>query len=117
MSQCQHAIDWKLTLTFCNNKADLAEQLINMLAKEIPEHMLAIEQAQKNNQIDIIADRIHKLIGAGSYCGVPALTDICIAIENDIKTNHASNLAKQLPLFYKAANAVLACYQTKSYQS
>src|SRR3990167_2560288 len=107
MTHSQPAIDWKLTLTLCNGRADLAEQLLNMLAEELPTHKKAIKNAYEKKQFDVMANHVHKLLGASSYCGVPTLQEICLQLEIKLKTNKTTQLTDQLTLLYQAVDAII----------
>ena len=70
----------------------LAEELMGMLIKELPEHKSRIEFAKKEADILQLKQDIHKLHGATSYCGVPMLRARARELENLIDNQQLDKL-------------------------
>jgi len=59
--------------SLAGNNVQLAQELLEMLIKELPAHKQNLEQARDNGNTENLKNYIHKLHGATSYCGVPQL--------------------------------------------
>lgn len=66
-------IDWNLSLKLAHHKPGLAEELLTLFLKELPDDSEKIEQAITQREIGDLKFQIHKLYGASCYTGVPAL--------------------------------------------
>ena len=62
----------------------LANELTNMLINELPEHLLIINDAFKNNDIEQLRQQTHKLHGATRCGGALALRNAAEQLESDI---------------------------------
>ena len=85
-----HTLNWELSLTQVNHKADLALDMLKMLLKSLPETINHIEQALAEQAADTMLYTVHKLHGASLYCGVPNTQKLCNALESSLK--------KQIPI-------------------
>jgi two-component system sensor histidine kinase BarA len=85
-----HTLNWELSLTQVNHKADLALDMLKMLLKSLPETISHIEQALAEQAADKMLYAVHKLHGASLYCGVPNTQKLCNALESSLK--------KQIPI-------------------
>jgi two-component system sensor histidine kinase BarA len=79
-------VNWELCLAQANNKASLAQEMLQMLVNSIPETQENIETALKQQQLPQLLAVIHKLHGACCYSGVPTLQQLCQIIESALKT-------------------------------
>jgi len=87
------AIDPEEGLRLAAGKADLADDLLQMLLQGLPEDHQAIRQALEQEQQDVLLDRVHKLHGASRYCGVPELRECCQQAETLLKKGQDSRSA------------------------
>ncbi|SES25847.1 multi-sensor hybrid histidine kinase [Halopseudomonas bauzanensis] len=87
------AIDPEEGLRLAAGKADLADDLLQMLLQGLPEDHQAIRQAMDQEQQDALLDRVHKLHGASRYCGVPELRECCQEAETLLKKGQDSRSA------------------------
>ena len=62
----------------------LANELTNMLINELPEHLLIINDAFRNNDIERLRQQTHKLHGATRCGGALALRNAAEQLESDI---------------------------------
>jgi two-component system sensor histidine kinase BarA len=67
-------IDTNLGLKLANHKADLAEELLGMLIKELPWYRRKLVNPNHVRKLASTRELLHKLLGATRYCGVPALS-------------------------------------------
>jgi two-component system sensor histidine kinase BarA len=65
--------DRELALQRAGGSQDLAEELFAMLLRDLPDLRQRIESAYTCNNIPALIEVVHKLNGAATYCGVPAL--------------------------------------------
>ncbi|MFW2373740.1 MAG: response regulator [Gammaproteobacteria bacterium] len=78
--------------SLAGGNSQLAEELLGMLIKELPEHKSRIELARHENDISQLKQVTHKLHGATSYCGVPMLRIRARELENLIDTQQVDDL-------------------------
>ena len=83
-------IDREEGLRLAAGKADLADDLLQMLLQGLPEDHQTITQALEQDQQTALLDRIHKLHGASRYCGVPELRAHCQEAETLLKKGQDS---------------------------
>lgn len=80
-------IDWKLALKLANNKRDLAEEMLTLLMKTLPDEFAAIKEAHIEKNYEELLKLVHKLHGAVCYCGVPRLKNAIYNLESILKRN------------------------------
>lgn len=78
-------IDWPLALKRAANKEGLAIEMLEGLAKSLPEAKLQISDAITALDTEQLKTHIHKLNGACCYSGVPNLNKITQQIETSLK--------------------------------
>ena len=74
-------------LLLAAGKADLAQEMLNMLIESLPADRLSIQQAYQQNERTLLIERVHRLHGATRYCGVPQLRAACQQAETLLKQN------------------------------
>lgn len=79
-------IDWKLALKLAGNKPHLAKEMISTLKNTLPDDKLAINQAFKENNLNLLREYVHRLHGACCYCGVVKLKQAANALETQVAT-------------------------------
>lgn len=103
-------IDWELGTQLANNNRALAEELLELLLKQLPHEFSLIQQAYKNDNIPLTLQYLHKLHGAVCYCGVPRLKKAISALEKAYK-EHADT-AEVFAIFEEEVKKLLP-YTTK----
>jgi two-component system sensor histidine kinase BarA len=78
--------DKELSLQLAGGKADLAEQMLGMLLKELPHLCEQANDAAATNDADALFRSVHKINGSTRYCGVPALGQAADQLESLIKS-------------------------------
>lgn len=73
MNATMPVFDRELALQRAGGSQDLAEELFSMLLKDLPDFRKRIETAYSTNNVRLLLEIVHKLNGAATYCGVPAL--------------------------------------------
>ena len=81
--------DEELSLQLAGGKPDLAEQMLGMLIKELPELCEQANAAAAANDSDALFRYVHKITGSTRYCGVPALAEASDELELEIKAESA----------------------------
>ena len=80
-----NAIDWELGIKLANNNRGLAEEMLQLLLKNLKHEFLEIKEAKDSNDYALLLQRLHKLHGAVSYCGVPKLKIAIATFETALK--------------------------------
>nr|WP_328592916.1 response regulator [Pseudomonas saliphila] len=95
-------------LRLAAGKADLAEDMLNMLLAGLPEESRQIEQASRANDQQALLEAVHRLHGATRYCGVPELRDCCYQAETLIK--HGEESLEAIHALLEAAGRLQVSY-------
>lgn len=85
-------IDWELATKLAGNKKELAEEMLCLFIKTLPEDHLAIKQLESAKNYTELLRRVHKLHGALCYCGIPRLKTIIAYLESQLKNNITDGL-------------------------
>src|SRR5574339_1230615 len=91
--------DRELALQRAGGSQDLADELFAMLLRDLPGFRQRIDYAYTSNNIPQLIEVIHKLNGAATYCGVPALKEAAHQSETALKQGQHNTyppLQKQL---------------------
>ena len=70
----------------------LATELFDMLIKELPDHRERIIKAKQTGSISDLKYTVHKLHGATSYCGIPALRQSARQLEDIIDNRESERI-------------------------
>jgi two-component system, NarL family, sensor histidine kinase BarA len=84
------AIDWEMGLKLAGNKPQLAKDILSVLLETLSDDLQDIVKSK--NDPNILLQRVHKLHGAISYCGLPRLKKLLAEFEQALKNEHFSNL-------------------------
>lgn len=76
MSKALAVLDYQSALELVSGNHDLADELLAMLIKLLPDYQQEIEKLQKNNDRLALKIIIHKIHGGLGYLGTPALLEI-----------------------------------------
>ena len=82
-------LDWTLALQRAGGKAELANEMLNMLLLSVPETLNLLNQAISNEDCQQVLSVIHKFHGACCYTGVPKLKALAEVIETSLKNKCA----------------------------
>ena len=83
------SLDWQLALRQAANKPDLARDLLQMLVDFLPEVHTLVESHIASGNILALRDIIHKLHGSASYSGVPRLKQLCLQLEQGLRSENS----------------------------
>jgi two-component system sensor histidine kinase BarA len=78
-------IDWESATRLAGNKRDIAEEILGMLIKNLPQDIAAINESWEEKNYWEMSKHLHKLHGALCYCGLPRLKTVVAQLEMDIK--------------------------------
>lgn len=92
------SIDWNLGIKLAGNQRQLAEDMLNLLLKDLDEVTHRISEQYQSQDYKKMQQEVHKLRGAASYCGVPRLKTILEQLETSLKTHIMDNLPSLLSL-------------------
>lgn len=109
-------IDWQLSLTLANNRADTATELFNMFIDELPQAQQDINDAYTAQNFEKLQQYVHKLHGATCYCGVPRLKEIVKTLEGKLKSPQKNHIDELLFTLNEEIGAVLAAFANKQFQ-
>ena len=76
MSDTLSVLDQNLAIQVVSGNKKLADDLLVMLIKELPEYTQDIQEELQNNNREELRKIIHKMHGGLRYVGAPALMDI-----------------------------------------
>ncbi|AUM11781.1 response regulator [Ketobacter alkanivorans] len=94
------AVDMKLGLKLANNKADLAEEMLEMLFNSLQKDKETIRVLLEDEDYETLQEVVHKLHGATRYTGVPVLQEASLVLEESLKL-------KKLETVHVLSNALL----------
>ena len=89
-------IDWDLSLKLAGNQRALAEDMLNLLTRDLPTDLERIKLHHNQKDDKKLLQEIHKLHGAVSYCGLPRLKYILAQLESELKNHIMVNLPSLL---------------------
>ncbi|MFA5627269.1 MAG: Hpt domain-containing protein [Thiohalomonadaceae bacterium] len=101
-------IDHKLALQQAGGNAELAADLFNMLLQDLSPQKHAIQAALEASDYQTLQHLVHKLNGATTYCGVPALKLSLNNLETDLKNSKTTNIATGVDLVVMEIDRVLS---------
>jgi two-component system sensor histidine kinase BarA len=90
--------DWNQALQLAGQKRDLAEDILSMLMKELPDETVKINQTYKEQNYSEMLRLVHKLHGALCYSGIPRLKTVIAKLETELKTNIMDSLPALMDL-------------------
>lgn len=100
-------IDWELGLRVTGNNRELAEEMLQMLVKNLPADMKTIQDAYIKKNIQLLGEQLHRLHGAVSYCGTPRLKKVVAALELAVKQKQDEPLSELLELLKTESRLVI----------
>lgn len=100
-------IDEKQGLELAGGNPDLANELFDMLIKELPGHRQRIETSINESDMAALKYHTHKLHGATSYCGVPMLRQCARDLEQYIDNKQNMKIDKAVHDLFVAIDLLL----------
>lgn len=87
-------LDIEQSITAANGNAKLAKDLFAMLLDDLKSRLDQIQSSYQSNDMNALAEHIHKLYGATAYCIVPRLRNSTEALDQALKDKNYSQLEK-----------------------
>lgn len=100
-------IDWELGTKLAGNKREVAEEMLNLLVKNLPTEIQQMKNALQQHNLKLLLQQIHKFHGALCYCGVPRLKTIAAELETHLKQNKTHTIHQLFTLLETEASKVL----------
>jgi len=85
-------IDWDLATKLAGHHKEIAEELLALLVKTLPDDIKKIKEFYVAQKYPELLKQVHKLHGALCYCGLPRLKTLIACLETDLKSNIMTNL-------------------------
>ena len=101
-------IDIELGKKLAAGREDIALEMIALLKAELLSEFLIIAANFKEPNFIAMKDNIHKLHGAVSYCGVPALKQAILDLENAFSDPSHQKITENFEIFERAVHALLS---------
>ena len=89
-------LDIPQSIIAANGNTSLAKELFTMLLGDLELRIEQINASFSSNNIELLAEHIHKLYGATAYCIVPRLRRSSEILENELRQNDLSQLDKRV---------------------
>lgn len=86
--------DIQQSITAANGNISLAKDLFSMLLADLDTRVNQIESSFENNDMEMLAEHVHKLYGATAYCIVPDLRKSTGVLEDVLRAKEYSELEK-----------------------
>lgn len=80
-------IDWEDGTRLAGHQKELARDMINLLARDLPQDMQTIRHLHSEKKFSELLKSVHKLHGAVCYTGTPRLKTLLSTLETALKTN------------------------------
>lgn len=103
-------IDWDLALQRAACKPELAQEMLLLLIKSLPQSEKQIRQAITDNDQQMLLHALHKLHGACCYTGVPRLKNLLETLETQLKKGASIKLLE--PELYELDDVIYLLLET-----
>lgn len=103
-------IDWPMALQRAAGKPDLAQEMLLLLIKSLPQSAKHIRQAISDNEQQVLLHALHKLHGACCYTGVPRLKNLLETLETQLKKGASIQLLE--PELYELEDVIQMLLET-----
>ncbi len=98
---------YQLLVQHFNGKKELADEMYQMLIKELKEKQPLLSLLWKEQQQEELRQLVHKINGSASYCGVTQLQAAAQALEIELKHNRLEQVPDKLEQLLAAITAIL----------
>lgn len=85
-------LDIQQSIIAANGNVSLAKELFTMLLDDLDVRGQQIETSFHSNDMEVLAEHIHKLYGATAYCIVPKLRKSVEMLEDELRKKSMLNL-------------------------
>lgn len=84
-------IDWEHNAQFELGQTELKYELLRLFAVQLPELQTAIHEAFVQKNYVALDNRLHKLQGGSSYCGLRRLKAVILDFLDHLRTTHTAS--------------------------
>lgn len=89
---------------------EAADTFLGMYMKELPISWKAINDAFQANNLSLLQDELHKLLGATRYCGLPNMQTTVQHFEDDLKAGKHNMIEQHIKSLKTAINQLEKAY-------
>ena len=108
-------IDWDKTISLNAGNAELALDILQMFADELPQSRQKIEYYWKNMELENLSRIIHKLRGSCCYCSAARLGELAAEIEIAIVDNNETPSAQTVEACLTEISAIIHELETRTF--
>ncbi len=108
-------IDWLLSVKLAADKEEVAKELLDMLATQLPEEQESMRQAYQSQAWDTLQDLAHRCLGATCYVGTPRLKKAAQNLENVIKDKQFMFIETAFEEMDKAVDGTIKAHQEQNF--
>ena len=88
--------DESAALEAAGGNEDLARELVESLVRSLPQEIAELQRWHTADTWSQLADAAHRMRGATSYCGVPAIDELLEELERAARTSNAERIELNL---------------------
>lgn len=103
-------LDWNVALMLAGNKRDLAEDMLQLVMRDLKNEMTVIKKWHVEQNYRELIQTVHKLHGALCYTGLIRIKTIIKKLETDLKNNIMDNSSVLIDLLENEYNQLLKHY-------
>lgn len=107
MSDTLAVLDQNRAIQLVSGNKKLADDLLLMLIKELPEHTQGIQNEHQNGNKEELRKIIHKMHGGLRYVGAPALLDIVSRTDVELFELSDEQLKQNITLIYQETDRII----------
>lgn len=107
MTDTLAVLDQNQAIQLVSGNKSLADDLLLMLIKELPEYAKTMQTELQNGNKEELRKIIHKMHGGLRYVGAPALLDIVSKTDNDLFDLAEEQLKNNVTLIHQEIDRVL----------
>ncbi|GMR15937.1 MAG: hypothetical protein BMS9Abin31_0234 [Gammaproteobacteria bacterium] len=101
-------LDIQQSIIAANGNVSLAKELFTMLLDDLDVRLHQIESSFQSNDMEVLAEHIHKLYGATAYCIVPKLRKSAEALEDALRQKDYSQLKELVDIILKEIKQLIS---------
>ena len=107
MTETLAVLDQQKAIQLVSGNKELANDLLAMLIKELPEYKQNIQKELQNQNKKELRQVIHKIHGGLRYLGAPALMDIISQTDHDLFNLSDEQLNNNITKIYEEVDRLL----------
>ncbi len=104
-------VDEQLGASLAGDNLEIAKELLQILMTTLPEEAAEIEKHFHAKDWTTMANKVHKVHGATSYCGTPALKFAALTLERILKDHQTEEVPTAHELFQYEVQRLLDATQ------